>query len=124
MIKTVLITFLAIIGFYGILLIPDSDAREIREAGGSPFEWNRDTYWNELEVQYDHARTLNSSVLDSGISYYSTKVNQRLSSLEDSLFGPENGLYDSLLFDFFSLCPLVAAKSSKNVKLSRCKLMF
>ena len=94
---------------YLILLIPDSDKRNIVKAVDKPFAWNQDSVWNLLEAEFKSAKTQSRSTLDSGIQDLFLKaavINDQISAKKMEANDPG---FQQLLTHYFHLAALVAA---------------
>ena len=65
--KNILYILLLTAVLYGLLLIPDTSSINIESEGNStPFIWDLDERWNELEEKFSYARQ-NKELLNPGI---------------------------------------------------------
>ena len=57
---------LGIAGLYGLLMIPlPEKEREPQKATGTPFVWDRDALWSDLEKTFKEAKAMQPKKLDS-----------------------------------------------------------
>ena len=113
--KNILYILLLTAVLYGLLLIPDTSSINIESEGNStPFIWDLDERWNELEEKFSYARQnkelLNPGIIEAEIS----TINEVLNELRSSDFEPNDQRLDILLNQFFELAPMVAANDPTN----------
>ncbi len=106
---------LGIIGLYLVLMIPDGSETEIQRAGNAtPFLWDQDQRWEQLEEQFASARSESDESLEIRIDLISAGLNNQLDQLQQDGFTPDDPRLDPFLNDFFELAPLVAAQENQN----------
>ncbi|MBC7888032.1 MAG: hypothetical protein H7Z13_09080 [Ferruginibacter sp.] len=109
-IKKFLLIFIALCVLYLILLIPDVNRSAIAKATETPFAWNKDDVWLQLENDFKTAKQQPKKKTDSAI--------QQLFILEESLYGkinavgpaPADANFDAITGNFFMLASLIAAQ--------------
>jgi len=98
-----------------LLMIPVNRSIEIQsKASASPFIWDQDEKWEQLEELFTEARMNDSFTEENAIQIKTVSINQTLDEFKKSSFSPEDTRLDSLLKDFFELGPLVAAGGLPN----------
>lgn len=100
---------LSLVLLYAVLLVPDADDALVHKASGTPFLWNRDSTWKQLEAVYRQARALDSAALDARIDSLARSADTRLALLRDTALPPEHRIWGDVGSAFFALAPLVAA---------------
>ena len=104
-----------VVVLYLILLIPlPQDKNEIHVASKTPFTWNQDSLWKSLENTFQKAKGLSTIKLDSLVEKMSKDANLLLAKYKDTIYGPDNNIYDSIETKFFSVAPLIAAQENKS----------
>jgi hypothetical protein len=101
------IILITIVGTYGILMIPDKEPTTILSGNGTPFVWNQEEFWNELEQKFIQAQSLSvesNSLLDSCDRIL---INLR----KDSLLTYKDPRLDLFLKHYFELGPLAIASN-------------
>jgi len=104
-----------VVALYLILLIPlPKNKTKLHVASKTPFIWKQDSLWKNLEQTFNLAKDLSSTELDSLVSQMSEDANMLLAKLNDSIYGPENEIYNSIEAKFFGIAPLIAAQEKKS----------
>ncbi|MBD3617188.1 MAG: hypothetical protein HUJ22_11520 [Gracilimonas sp.] len=113
--KKIIYPLFAILLLYGLLLIPINTSIGIQsEAGATPFIWDQDEKWDQLEERFNEART-NIELINPGlIEVKVSAVNDLLDELENTGFNPSDVRLNELLNQFFELAPLIAARGNQN----------
>lgn len=113
--KKIIYPLFGIFLLYGLLMVPVNQSIEIQsKANATPFIWNQDEKWEQLEEQFNKAR------MDTGISHEKaiqtrkTNIKNLLDELEKSSFSPGDNRLDTLLNKFFKLGPLIAAQGEQD----------
>jgi hypothetical protein len=107
--KKLLILLLAFILLYFLLMIPESESEIQTIASESPFEWNQDEYWEQLELNFQNAQKLSPEELESNITDYINKANLLFDPLiQAKILAGDQRLFE-LEENFFTLAPLIAA---------------
>ncbi|MBO6523001.1 MAG: hypothetical protein JJ971_04185 [Balneolaceae bacterium] len=115
--KILLYTSLGIVLLYGLLLIPDTSSINIESEGNaSPFIWNQDDRWDELENQFYEAINEDQFSIDLNAGEQKVKLEKVLSELESIEFSPNDPRLEHLLNGFFELAPLIAALPDQEEK--------
>ncbi|MFV1884062.1 MAG: YiiX/YebB-like N1pC/P60 family cysteine hydrolase [Balneola sp.] len=113
--KKLLYFLLGIFVLYGILLIPDTSSINIESEGNAtPFIWNQDERWDELETEFIEARENKELITPGTINVLISKISNLLDDLEQSEFNPNDPRLEKLLNDFFETAPVVAAQDVQN----------
>src|SRR5262245_50019999 len=93
---------------YLLLLIPQPSAAPPAGAGKSPFTWNRDAFWTELEHKLVEARAAGCERLTDRITARMAEADQLLTELRGTNLPPEAKEFERLQTDVFELGALVA----------------
>lgn len=113
--KNLLYTFVSLVVVYGLLLIPDSSSINIESEGNStPFIWNQDERWDELEISFNEARTNIEHASSLAIDRTITSLTDLLDELETATFESSDVRLDALLNGFFEVAPLIAAQENQD----------
>lgn len=113
--KVLLYTTLGLILIYGLLLMPDSSSINIESEGNStPFIWNQDDRWDELEEQFNLVRTTPDLVNNEEIEKSIELMNTILSELENTPFAANDDRLPILLSTYFDTAPFMAAQQVQN----------
>ncbi len=108
--RIVLYSLFGLVFLYGILLIPDTSSINIESEGNAtPFIWNQDERWEELEDQFLLAKKEDQFVVDLEAAKQKVQLEILLGELKDTDFSPEDPRLEEFLNGFFELAPLVAA---------------
>ena len=100
---------------YLLLLIPiPQKKQELQVASKTPFIWNQDSLWISLENTFQMAKSLPPSNLDSLVDKMSLEADLLLEKYLDTIYSPNETIYDSIQHQFFSVAPLIAAQSKKT----------
>lgn len=112
--KGILILIGSIGTTYLLLLIPDQSLNHFTPASSTPFTWNMDAHWQELQTQFEEARILPARKKDSLITLHRLHIEQLISASETigDLFLNEK--HSELLNAFFNAAPIAAASSNTN----------
>lgn len=100
---------LLIVPLYFLLMIPGSSAPVASQAAGSPFAWNQDSLWQQLENDFASAKKQDSRVADSVIAalfQQAAVLYNRVDTGTAAVFAPE---WERLLQNYFRLAAWVAA---------------
>jgi hypothetical protein len=95
------------------LMIPAAEPPEPQIADASPFAWDRDGYWAELQNRFEEARGKDCRNLAPSIEDRLLRTDQLLQQVEETRLPPNAQLIVSLAVEFFELAPLVAACPAK-----------
>lgn len=107
---------LGIAGLYGLLMIPLPEKEwEPPKGPGTPFVWDRDALWSDLEKTFKEAKAMQPKTLDSLVNHMS----QEIDSVLDEQEGMRVSLKDSSYYlkvnsMFFRIAPLIAAQKDKT----------
>ena len=100
---------------YGLLMIPGDTSISIETEGNStPFIWNQDDRWNQLEEQFSRARMEPDQSLQIQVELLVSDLNNRLDQLSEDGFTPNDPRLEPFLNSFFNLASLVAAQENQN----------
>jgi len=100
---------LALMGLYGLLLIPEPAPPKFPGAGQPPFRWNRDAFWSELELKFRAAQALSPGERIARFDAAREKVDRGLDQIAGPNLPPNASAFDTLETGFFQLAPLAAA---------------
>ena len=104
-----------IAGLYGLLMIPLPEKEwEPPKAQGTPFIWNRDALWSDLEKTFNEGKAMQPEKLDSLVRYMSRELDSVLDEHEGKRISPEESLYPLLNNMFFRIAPMIAAQQNKS----------
>ena len=108
-------SLLFLVLLYGVLMIPDTSSINIESEGNStPFIWNSDDRWEELEYLFTEAR-MNKELINPGtIDVMISELETQVDDLSKGDFQPEDPRLDSLLQSFFEVAPLIAAQEEQD----------
>lgn len=100
---------------YGLLLIPNSNSINIATEGNStPFIWNQDDRWNELEDQFKLVRDNSEMIIEESVSVNIISMNEILSDLKEDSFSADDERLETLLNLFSRPLPLLRLKKCRN----------
>ncbi|GAB5410530.1 MAG: hypothetical protein BalsKO_28950 [Balneolaceae bacterium] len=113
--KVLIYTTLGLIFIYGLLLIPDSSSINIESEGNStPFVWNQDDRWDDLEERFNLVRTNPDLINNEEIEKSIELMNAILSELETAPFTANDDRLSILLSTYFDTAPFIAAQEVQN----------
>jgi hypothetical protein len=98
-----------IVALYLVLMIPDCAPAPASGAGRTPFVWDRDEFFSELESRFDRARARGCDAVAPELESARTEVEAQLAALEAAPFTPGDERLDQLEQRFFELAPLYGA---------------
>jgi hypothetical protein len=103
----ILITFL--VGLYLLLLIPSET--KFTPPGGNkrPFVWNRDTLWNNLELNFVIARSKGCDEIKNTLDSFFINSNLLLSEISSRKVEPSDKRFTILEHNIFNIAPLIPA---------------
>ena len=100
---------------YGLLLIPNSNSINIATKGNStPFIWNQDHRWNEMEDQFKLVRDNSEMIIEESVSVNILSMNEILSDLNEDSFSADDERLETLLNLFFETAPFIAAQEMQE----------
>ena len=100
---------------YCLLLIPfPQNESDPKKASQTPFLWDQDALWKQLEDAFLKAKEMPPGELDSIIQVLTTQTDSILSVFEDKTLQPDDGHYASIQNRFFQVAPLIAAQQNKS----------
>ena len=106
---------LILVGLYLVLLIPiPQKDSEPQMATQTPFIWDQDTLWEQLESTFLKAKEMPSEALDSIVKGLTKETDSILSLYEDLALQPNNDFYPLIESKFFQVAPLIAAQENKS----------
>ena len=98
-----------------LLLIPSpQDKAPIQIASKTPFTWNQDSLWKNLENRFITARSLSPEKRDSVVEKLCDEADLLLATYMDTVYSSESKIYDSIEHAFFQIAPLIAAQEKKS----------
>jgi len=113
--KTLFKFLLVVSGVYLLLLIPiPENDKEFQKVSNTPFLWNQDSLWNNLEIKFQEAKSMPSQKLDSLVNKLSFDADTQLQDLENTISKPRDSLYHLIETSFFNIAPLIAAQDQKS----------
>ncbi len=113
--KKIFKVLLIVAGLYFLLLIPlPQNTSELQKASQSPFIWDQDDLWENLEKTFLKAKALPSEELDSMVQEMTVETDSILHVHEAEITGPEDGFYPLIENRFFRIAPLIAAQENKS----------
>lgn len=113
--KKIFLVSKIVVVLYLILMIPlPQNKNELQVAYKTPFTWNQDSLWISLEHTFQKAKSMSPTTLDSLVQNMSKDADLLLAKYKDSIYGPENKIYDAIQSIFFSITPLIAAQEIKS----------
>jgi len=113
--KKLLKIALGIAGLYGLLMIPLPEKEwEPPKAPGTPFTWNRDSLWSDLEKTFNEGKMMPPEKLDSLVRQMSRELDSILDEHEGMRVSPEDAFYPVVNSKFFQIAPLIAAQQDKS----------
>lgn len=107
--KTILRGVLALSGLYLLLLIPDPTPVPPRPANRSPFGWNRDQHWKDLEARFAADRAGDSRAVRETLRASLERGAQLVARLDTRRCSPDDPIFAEIEENLFALGPLVAA---------------
>ena len=113
--KKILKIALALAGIYGLLLIPLPDReKEPQKASGTPFIWDRDALWSDLEKTFNAGKAMQREKLDSLVRHMSREIDSVLEEHEGMRVSAGDAFYPVVDSMFFRIAPLIAAQQDKS----------
>ena len=113
--KKIYLVLKILVVIYLILLIPlPQKKHELLVAKKTPFIWNQDSLWLSLEGTFQNAKSMMPTTLDSLAQTMSKDADSLLVKYLDTIYGPDDPIYDSILHQIFNVAPLIAAQSKKT----------
>jgi hypothetical protein len=106
--KLVLRVLIFLVVLYLLLLIPGPSSSPPVGAGKSPFTWNRDAFWTELERKLADARAAGCDRVADRVTTRMAATDQLLTELRGTNLPPDAKEFDRLETDIFELGALVA----------------
>ncbi|WP_242156312.1 YiiX/YebB-like N1pC/P60 family cysteine hydrolase [Aestuariivivens sediminis] len=104
-----------VVVLYMLLLIPLPEGKkEFHRASRTPFTWNQDSLWKNLEDTFLMAKRLSPVKLDAMVEQMRADADVLLAKYEDSIYGPTRKIHDSIAHQFFRIAPLIAAQDKKS----------
>lgn len=100
---------LALIGLYGLLMIPEPAPPKFLGAGQQPFRWNRDAFWSELELKFRPAQASNPGERIAHFNAALERFHHGLDQISGTNLPPNAPAFATLETGFFQLAPLAAA---------------
>jgi hypothetical protein len=90
-------------------MIPEGSPSPAAGAGRTPFVWNRDAFWSELEAKFEGARERGCEAVSPEIAGGRTAIDALVTELETAPFGSGDPRLDTLENRVFDLAPLYGA---------------
>lgn len=107
---------LALVGLYGLLLIPEPAPPKLPGAGQPPFRWNRDAFWSELELKFRAAQAWSPGERLTRFNAAREQVQLAVEQIAGTNLPPDASAFDTLETAFFQLAPLAAACPERSVE--------
>lgn len=112
--KKVFKVLLIVAGLYFLLLIPLPHRGELQKASQSPFIWDQDALWENLEKSFLKARAMPTNELDSMLQFMTKETDSIFHAHEALTTSPEEDFYPLMEKYFFRIAPLIAAQENKS----------
>ncbi|WP_445386495.1 YiiX/YebB-like N1pC/P60 family cysteine hydrolase [Robiginitalea sp. IMCC44478] len=113
--KKLLKIILALAGLYCLLLIPFPEAEdELQLAAESPFVWDQDALWEQLEETFVRGRNMDSADLDTLVTQMTLELDSIVNNHSHETMAPKDPFYPLVLDRFFRVAPLIAAQQHKS----------
>lgn len=106
--KTFISIFFLIL-IYALLLIPEPETEIIQAGDKSPFVWNSDQFWSELEKRFTDTRHFGCDSISSTIEYKLTEFDSLVKILQNENVPPERTIYNSIEQKIFDLSVMLGA---------------
>jgi hypothetical protein len=87
---------------------------KIEKAAKKPFVWGRDTFWENLEMNFLGARAMPSEELDSVVRLMTLALDSVQTVYEAIRLRPDDPYYTMIENGFFEVAPLIAAQQHKT----------
>lgn len=94
---------------YLLLLIPDNTSLPFAPASSTPFAWNKDEQWKNLQAQFEFTRLLPSNEKDSILKIHQARLGERYNRLLQSDSASFSTIASEFLNAFFDAAPVVAS---------------
>lgn len=94
---------------YLLLLIPDSKKEIDQTRENSPFLWDQDSLWHQLEAKYKEYKSFDTTRLDSLYQATSDSARWYYKFMLDEAANPKSGFLDKLELKMFDLAAITAA---------------
>ncbi len=114
----------AIVGIYVLLLIPEREPPKIPIAAKTPFAWNRDEVWRDLEAQFREARELSAAGRVAGFTEKLEQFQNALTKLTSTNLPPSAPEFDAVEMLFFRLAVLAAVTPERAQEFQQAALQF
>lgn len=112
--KKVFKVLLIVAGLYFLLLIPLPHRGELQKASQSPFIWDQDALWENLEKSFLKARAMPTNELDSMLQFMTKETDSIFHAHEALTTSPKEDFYPLMEKHFFRIAPLIAAQENKS----------
>ncbi|MBC7936560.1 MAG: hypothetical protein H7Y86_14515 [Rhizobacter sp.] len=100
---------------YLLLLIPDGKRDTPVNPGRTAFVWNKDSLWSKLEKDFQYAKSLQASQLDSSIAILKNEAESQFAYIDKRQQIVSDTNLDGIQLVFFSLAPLMATKPMEEL---------
>ena len=94
---------------YLLLLTPDNTSLPFAPASSTPFAWNKDEQWKNLQAQFEFTRLLPSNEKDSILKIHQARLGERYNRLLQSDSASFSTTATEFLHAFFDAAPVVAS---------------
>ena len=107
--NAVLIIFAALFFLSGVLSLTAADVPEKIGAGATPFVWNQNEVWRQLETRFRNVRSAGCPVAAGEIDQRLREGNRHVAIMRGPQLKPADPLFDDVEANLFGLGPLMAA---------------
>lgn len=94
---------------YLVMLIPDKDKHMAILPNKTPFTWNQDALWLQMESNFKQAKKMPSAARDSIVQQWQDIVEKQFNAIADSAIAYNDNRLHQLENKFFNAAPYVAA---------------
>ncbi len=111
--KRILYFIAALALLYLLLLIPDAKEKTIRtQTGKTPFAWNRDAQWLQMEELFRQAKQMDTVKLEALINNYKATAEKDFIFLKTKNTNASDAAWQQVQNNFFIMASLVAVKQN------------
>ncbi len=108
--RLIIVIAAALAVVYCLLLIPAPSSPPLSPGSASPFLWDKDAYWTQLEAMYLKARDTDSAALAASVDAGLREIKTLLDSCLKITVAPSSPLLPRLEQAIFELSPAIAAQ--------------
>ncbi|MDZ7805941.1 MAG: YiiX/YebB-like N1pC/P60 family cysteine hydrolase [Gracilimonas sp.] len=118
--KEIVYLLTGLLVFYGVLMIPLDTSPEIQNSSNeTPFVWDQDERWEQLELNFNTAKTDQTISVSDSIESGFIMIDQLIEELSEESFDPTDPRLNALLNQFFKVAPFIAAEDNGQDELTR-----